>query len=150
MVSGFERFILSITEIDRYWNKIAAEEMIKHGLKSPYAVYLIVLYKNKDGVTPTELCEICSRNKADVSRAMSDMQKKGLVVKENNGKNIYRARMLLTESGVAAAQRICDSVAKAAFADGNIPSDEQFGALYNMLELISGNLLNAVTTIVSE
>ncbi len=150
MVSGFERFILSITEIDRYWNKFAAEEMEKHGLKSPYAFYLIVLYNNAGGLTPGELCEISCRNKADVSRAMRDMQSNGLVRKESNGKNIYRAKMVLTESGIEAARNICDSIASSAFAGSKAIDENQCESLYKTLETISDNLFDAAKSKITE
>ena len=75
MVSRFERFSFVISEIYRHLHKIMADEMEKYGLKGAYAIYLSAMYRHPDGITATELGEICSRNKADVSRAMSSMQR---------------------------------------------------------------------------
>ena len=54
MLNRFERFSLAISEIYRYWHKIAADEMEKYGLKGPYAVYLTAMYRYKDGITSTQ------------------------------------------------------------------------------------------------
>ena len=43
MIERFEHFTLSIFNINRYWNKIATEEMKKYGLRGAYALYLVIL-----------------------------------------------------------------------------------------------------------
>ena len=92
MLNRFARFSLAISEIDRCWHKLAAEEMAIYDLNSPHAVYLTTLYKYDDGVTAAKLAELCCKNKADVSRMVSILEKKGLVRKEAVGGNLYRAK----------------------------------------------------------
>ena len=50
MVDRFEKFSLAISEISRYWHKIAAEELKPYELKSTHAVYLTTMYRYPDGV----------------------------------------------------------------------------------------------------
>lgn len=140
MVERFEKFIFMISEIDRYWHKIAADEMEKYGLKGPYVVYLVALNKAKNGMTAMQLAESCGRNKADVSRAMSDMQSKGLVVRESEDGSVYRARLVLTDAGRAAAEGICDIAARAVEFGGKGYDDEKRAVFYEVLGLISDNL----------
>ena len=90
MVDRFERFSFAISEISRYWHKITAEEMEKYGLKGPHSVYLTAMYRYPDGITAPQLCELCGKDKSDVSRAMSLMERKGLVRKEGIYQNCYR------------------------------------------------------------
>ena len=78
MISRFERFSFVISEISRHWHHIASDEMEKHGLKGHHALYLITMKRYPDGITATQLADICSKDKSDVSRAMSLMVKKGL------------------------------------------------------------------------
>ena len=82
MLNRFTRFSLAISEIDRCWHKLAAEEMAKYDLNSPHAVYLTALYECPDGITAAGLAELCCKNKADVSRMVAIMAKRGLVRKE--------------------------------------------------------------------
>ena len=74
VIRRFEKFSMAMTEINRYWHKIAADELEKYGLKGPYVVYLTILMRYPDGITAAQLCDLSGRNKADVSRAVSDME----------------------------------------------------------------------------
>ncbi len=140
MVNRFERFILTISEIDRYWHKIAAQEMAKYGLKGPYVIYLVELNKHKEGLTPVQLAEASGRNKADVSRAMNDMISKGLVTKINGGNATYRARLMLTDEGLRAAENISVIAEKAVELGSKGLNDEKRAVLYEVLGLITENL----------
>ena len=82
MLERFERFLSAISEIDRYWHKIAGDEMARYGLKGPHATYLVAIRRHPEGLTAGQLGECCGRDKADVSRTMATLEKKGLVIKE--------------------------------------------------------------------
>lgn len=140
MLDRFARFSLAISEIDRCWHKLAAEEMAVYGLNSPHAVYLIALHRFDDGITAAKLGELCCKNKADVSRMVSIMIKKGLVRREATGSNLYRARLLLTEEGKLAAQHVQQRAALAVELAGAGLSDGDREVFYNALELITSNL----------
>jgi len=139
MISRFERFSFVITEITRYWHKIAAEEMEKHGLKGPHALYLVTMRRYPDGITATQLAEICSKDKSDVSRSMSLMIKKGLVRKEGE-KNRYRAMLKLTDEGNEAASQVEKSAMVAVDMAGRGITAENREIFYASLEKIADNL----------
>ena len=138
MVDRFRRFSLSLFEISRCWHMLAAEEMSKYGLKGPYAIYLVVLQHNPEGLTAARLCELCGRDKADVSRCLSAMQEKGLVVREKG--NSYRAKILLTELGIQAAEHVCRRASVAVELAGRDVSDEDRAVFYQSLTSITENL----------
>lgn len=140
MLNRFARFSFAIAEIDRCWHKLAAEEMAKYGLNSPHAVYLHVLSQYDDGVTAAKLGELCGKNKADVSRMISILEKKGMVQKEAVGGNMYRAVLKLTETGRTAAKLVQERAALAVELAGAGLSDENREVFYNALELIAANL----------
>ncbi|MBE6824729.1 MAG: winged helix-turn-helix transcriptional regulator [Ruminococcaceae bacterium] len=140
MIERFEKFSLAIFEITRYWHKLANDEMLKIGLKGPHATYLTTLYKYDDGVTAPKLSELCSKDKADVSRMMSIMEEKGLVVKESGGKNTYRGLLKLTEKGRKVAKALQKRIAIAVEMAGKGLSDKDRENFYSSLELISTNL----------
>lgn len=140
MVDRFERFSLAISEISRYWHKLASEEMEKYGLKGPHAVYLTTLYRFPDGVTAPQLCELCGKDKSDVSRMMSIMEKKGLVKKHSVNQNLYRGILKLTDEGKTAAELVCTRARLAVQLAGEGLSDEKRQIFYETLELICNNL----------
>ncbi len=137
MVDRFERFSFDLFEIFRCWHKIAAAEMSKYGLKGSHATYLITLYRYADGLNATQLCELCVRDKSDVSRMTAILEKKGLV--EKDGVN-YRAALKLTDEGKAVAKRVCKRAEFAVKSAGKGISEENRAVLYDTLELIVSNL----------
>lgn len=140
MEDRFERFSYLIFEIGRCWHKLAAEEMAKYGLKGPHAIYLTTLYKHDDGVNAPELCELCGKDKSDVSRMMSIMEKKGLVTKEGNNRSLYRGLFKLTSEGKKAALSVKRRAELAVKNGGNGLDEKKRKALYDTLELITSNL----------
>ena len=140
MQSRFERFSYDIFQIYKYWHKIAAEEMKHYGLKGSSAVYLTAISRCEGGITAAQLGDICGRDKADVSRTMSAMKEKGLVVREEVNKNYYRARLTLTEEGLRAAEHIEKRAGLAVELASKDISEEHRTILYEALEMISLNL----------
>lgn len=140
MVERFERFSLTISEISRLWHKIAADEMEKYGLKGPHAIYLTTMYRLNEGVTAPRLCELCGKDKADVSRMMTMMEKKGLVRKEGEFRNRYRGVFLLTDAGRNAAEQVCSRASLAVELAGQELSDETREIFYSALESITEHL----------
>ena len=140
MLNRFARFSLAIAEIDRCWHKLAAEEMAKYDLNSPHAVYLNTLYQYPEGITAAKLGELCCKNKADVSRMVTILEKKGLVRKEAVGGNLYRAKLLLTDDGKLAAEHVQGRAALAVELAGSGMTDTDRETFYRCLEMITTNL----------
>lgn len=138
MIDRFERFTFAISEIYRYWHKIAADEMEKYGLKGPHAIYLAAMYNFKEGVTAARLSEFCGKDKSDVSRMISAMEKQGLIAK--SGVSNYRAVLTLTEKGKAAAEYVREKARIAVENASRGLLDEHREIMYASLELIGGNL----------
>lgn len=136
----FERFSFAISEISRYWHKLTAEEMERYGLKGTHSVYLLAMYRYPDGITATQLCELCSKDKSDVSRMMSIMEKKGLVIKEGVHQNLYRGVFKLTEEGKKAAGQVKSRASLAVEIAGRDLNEETRTVFYQALESIVLNL----------
>lgn len=140
MVERFEKFSFAISEISKHWHKIAGEEMAKYGLKGPHATYLLTISHYKDGITGPQICELCGKDKADVSRMMSIMEKKGIVTKESIHQNMYRGVFKLTEEGKEAAEHVRQRASLAVELAGKDLSDEKREIFYEALESIVMNL----------
>lgn len=140
MLDRFERFSFSILEIYKHWHKLTAEEMNKYGLKGTHAMYLLILSKYPQGLTAPRICELCSRDKADVSRMMSIMEEKGLVTKEGIHQNLYRGVFRLTEKGQEAAEHVRKRASLAVELAGTALTEENRAIFYESLESIVSNL----------
>ncbi len=141
MIDRFEHFTYATNEISKFWRKLAGEEMEKHGLKAPHAIYFTVLSKHQDtGLTASQICEYCGRDKADVSRMMSIMEDKGLLIKEGGHQNLYNGVFKLTDKGMKIAYCVKDTASKAVAAAGKDLSPEVREIFYMALDSIVSNL----------
>lgn len=140
MVDRFERFSFAISEISRHWHKLAADEMEQYGLKGSHSVYLLAMYRYEQGITAPQLCELCGKDKADVSRMMSIMEKNGLVIKESIHQNRYGGVFKLTPTGKEAAEHVRARAGLAVELAGKDLTDENRVIFYHGLESIAANL----------
>ena len=138
MLDRYEKFSLAIAEINHCWHKIAGEELSKYSLKTSHGTYLLTLYRNPEGLTAPKLAELCGRDKADISRAVSAMESLGLLTRE--GDNPYRARLKLTETGTAAALSIRETAAGIVDRVGSDLTPEKREIFYEALAIVSANL----------
>ena len=140
MIQRFEQFTSAIFEISRCWHKLAEEELAVYGLKGPYATYLTVMYRHEDGITGPELCQLCGRDKSDLSRAVAMLREKGLVVKEAVDQSLYRGLLKLTEQGRIVAGQISRRASLAVEMAGRDLSEESREIFYKALFSITGHL----------
>lgn len=137
MLSRFEQFTTSISAISRYIQKIERDEMEKYGLKGAYAQYLLAIERYPDGITASELSEICDKDKAAVSRAVNDLEKKGLLIRESENEKKYRALLKLTQAGHEAATFVKERAVLAVEMAGDGLSEHDRKILYLSLQKIS-------------
>ncbi len=140
MIKRFEQFTAAISSIYRFIQKIERDEMEKYGLKGACAQYLLAMAAHPEGITASELCEICSKDKAAVSRILNEMEAKGLVLRNTDGETQYRIRLILTETGKEAANYVNQKAAIAAELVGKGLSAEDRKAFYASLALIAANI----------
>jgi DNA-binding MarR family transcriptional regulator len=140
MLDRFEQFTSMISALHRDVQKIERDEMEKRGLRGAFAQYLLAISRHPGGITAAALCETCDKDKAAVSRIISEMESKGLLEKENDGISQYRARLRLTPEGQATADFVRERASIAVELAGSGLSDEDRKAFYSALMLISSNL----------
>jgi len=140
MEERFEKFTFAIFEIEKSWHRITSEEMAKYDLKGSHSLYLLTLLKYKKGLPASKLCEICGKDKADVSRMTKILIDKGLAVKEGNNDKKYGGSYILTPLGIKAAKKVKEKVRKAVDAASVDLSDDNRANLYDSLSIISRNL----------
>lgn len=140
MVERFEKFSYLISELSKLLHKIESEELAEFGVKGPFAIYLLTLSKFPEGISAKKISELCSRDKADVSRAVSALCEKGLAVKISEEGTKYRMPIALTENGMLVAERISEKARNAVdFASVGV-SDENRKIFYETLETICSNM----------
>lgn len=138
MVSRYEQFTSLISSIERGIQRIERDEMVKLGYKGAYAQYLAAMKRYPEGLTAAQLGEVCDRDKAAVSRIMSELEEKGLVARA--GDMAYRARLVLTEEGMRVAEFVCRKAQAAVDAGGIGLTDAERRIYFSVLERIARNL----------
>lgn len=138
MLSRYERFSSSIAGIYRSIQKIETEEIKKYDLKGSHAQYLAVMAQNPEGITAAQLCRICDKDKAAVSRALAELEQKGIITRESHVS--YRTRLQLTDKGKETAKFVCRKAETAVKLAEQDLSKEHRDILYATLDLIAGHL----------
>lgn len=140
MLNRFEQFSSVISGIQRDIQRLERDEMVQYGYKGAYAQYLVVLRRSPEGLTAAQLCEICDKDKAAVSRISAEMAEKGLLLRDCAGGSRYRALLKLTARGREAADHVCRKARAAVAAAGSSLTDEERDAFYRALTSIASGL----------
>lgn len=140
MVTRFEQFNASIYGIYRDILKIERAAMIKHGLKGSYALYLTAIARHPEGLTATQLCDICDKDKAAISRVISELVQKGLIKRVSHNATYYRARLMLTDEGQAVSAEVAHLAQIAVNKATHGMTEEQRRTMYECLGIIATNL----------
>ena len=120
--------------------RIEREQMESYGLKGAYAQYLVALQHHPEGLTAAALSEICDKDKAAVSRAMAELEKKCFLTRGDEGSSAYRAQLRLTAEGMAAADFVCQKAEAAVELAGSPLDDKERMALYEALNKVAASL----------
>ena len=140
MTSRFEQFSASVFSIYRSIQKIERVEMEKYGLKGPHAQCLLAMSRYSERITSSQLCVVCDKDKAAISRTVAELEREGLVERSLKGSNRYRALLKLTPQGKAAAEHVDKRAKLAVEKAGEGMTDEQRAIFYTVLDLIAGHL----------
>lgn len=142
MIGRFEQFCSAIVSINRCIMKIERVEMAKLGLKGPHANCLLVMTRYPEGITAAQLCEICEKDKAAISRAIAELEQAGMVRRSDPDGKRYRAMLTLTETGTEVAAKVNRLVYQAVKQASDGYSAEERQTFVNVLGMIAGNLQN--------
>lgn len=142
MVSRYEIFSTAISSMYHDIQKIERMEMAKYGMKGPQAQCLLAMSRYPQGITAARLCELCERDKAAISRTLAELEQTGMVHRESANGSRYRASLMLTAQGKAAAATVSWTAQLAVEQAGAGLDDEKREVFYQALALISENLHN--------
>jgi len=140
MLDRYELLSSAISSMYHDIQKIERVEMAKFGLKGPHAQCMLAMSRYPSGVTASQLCEICDKDKAAISRTVAELEQAGMILRDTNGGNRYRAALTLTQKGVEAAQAVSQRALLAVEQAGIGLEDGQRQVFYQVLMLIAGNL----------
>lgn len=141
MQERFKTFTVLIANISHSIRKIKSQEMAALDLKGNHVSCLYYLYKS-GSMTATELCEICSEDKANISRSIKDLENKGYLASRSKVNKKYQAPLCLTEKGLETGKYIAEKIDGLLIRAGEGLDEEKRTVLYEALYLINDNLQN--------
>ncbi len=140
MIERFSQFCTSIASIQRSILKIERTEMAKYGLKGPHANCLVAMARYPEGITAARLCDICDKDKAAISRTVSELEDAGMVLRQDPEGKRYRSVLRLSEKGKEIANRVNDMVLLAVAKASEGYDKEKQQVFARVLNLVAGNL----------
>ena len=140
METRYEAFSSAISSMYHDIQKIERTEMSGYGLKGPHAQCLLAMGRHPEGITAAQLCEICEKDKAAISRILAELEQAGMVLRNTRNGNRYRALLTLTEQGKAAAPTVVEKARMAVELAGKGLKDAERELFYRVLAKIAGNL----------
>lgn len=140
MISKYELFSASVSSLYRDIQRIERRETAKYGMKGPHAQCLLAMSRYPEGITATQICDICEKDKAAVSRTLAELEENGLVLRTERNGSRYRALLTLTEKGKDAARTVNEKAQIAVEQAGAGLDDAQREIFYAVLDVIAGNL----------
>ncbi len=140
MTDRYEQFSSSVSCLYRYVQKIERTEMANYGLKGPHAQCLLAISRYPQGITASQLCEVCDKDKAAVSRTLAELEQAGMVSRGSGEGKRYRIGLHLTQKGSDIAERVKKLAALAVEQAGDGLSEENRAVFYAALNLIAENL----------
>lgn len=143
MIHNFERLYSGVDSIYKCIQKIKKNEMNAMGLSGKHVMPFYFLMNHPDGLTAAELCTKCNADKAGISRALAEMEKKGFISFEDSGeKKRYRSKVVLTEEGKKKAESMRRLILRATLEGGQTITEAERVIFYRVLSVISENLEN--------
>lgn len=140
MITKYEIFTLAIASLHQDIQHIERMEMAKYGLKGPHAPCLLALSRNPAGLTAAQLCQVCEKDKAAISRSIAELEAAGLLTRRERNGVRYRATLVLTDRGQEAARNVARRAELAVEQAGTGLTEENREVFYGVLALIAGNL----------
>ena len=142
MMSRYELFSSAISSIYHDIQRIERTEMARFGLKGPHAQCLVALNRYPDGITAAQLCQVCEKDKAAISRIIAELEEAGMVTRDSAGGSRYRAGLMLTPKGADAARAVVQRADLAVEQASKDIAETERVIFYSFLSKVAGNLHN--------
>ncbi len=145
MIKRFEEFFKSFSLLQKCVRQLKDKNMKAFSLKGSHVMSLFYLMQHPQGLTLTELNDLCVEDKAATSRTVSYLKKHGYIVHNlNKNEKTYNSRLTLTKKGEETAETVKNLINPIMeVATENLSLEEQ-DLILDLLKRLSDNLNNYI------
>ena len=144
MRDRFGAFVTGITACYKYIQRIKSMEMTEFGLKGTHVMCLFFLDSHPEGLTAARLCQLCGEDKAAISRALAELERRDYLHAQQVSGKKYRVPLLLTPEGKEIARQMNGQIDQWVSIGGDGLSQQERADFYRCLELIAHTLKEQV------
>jgi len=123
-----------LNKLKKRFDNASPDLMQKYNLSKLHLLYIMVLFEHKEGMTLKELTEFLDFDKANTSRAISQLISKEYVQKKAQGDLEFKYNVELTVKGRAIAKNIFEKKQKATAALSELLTPEELSVLSQIAE----------------
>ena len=146
----FEQFTLTLADILKSVKKLKDKRMNTYGLRSSHVMVLYLLGREENGLTPVELAESGSVDKALISRIITELTEKGFVTNHPADGKRYKARLTLTPMGKETSHHIAAMINDIQQQVGSDISEKDMEIFYRVLFTLRDNFRTIASQIENE
>ena len=113
-IENFENCIIPIlfNKTNKLFTKLYDDLLKPYGLSKFHGFYLICLHKNPEGLKLNDFNQIIGCDKANTSRAMSDLESKGFIVRDSDSIIEKKYMVKLTDVGKEVSDKFVNNIRK--------------------------------------
>lgn len=139
MHDSYMIFTNLIASISRKIHRLKVEAMAQFELKRSHLSCIYYIFR-EGSITPARLCTLCGEDKANISRALKQLEDEGYVARAPRVTPRSRVYVTLTDRGADIGAKLAHEVDRIIdFAAGDI-AKEDISAMYRVLERIDERL----------
>ena len=139
MQDRFVMFTTLIGNISRSIFRMKSELMSEFDLKSSHVSCLYYLHHGM-AKSSAELCRVCDEDKANISRAVKELEERGMIVRQRDSRGRRSGRLAITDDGREIAIFITEQIENILAVLDDAATDEERRIMYKALSGISTRL----------
>ena len=128
------------SKITKSFNRNYGDFLKPYGLSKLHAFYLLCLLKNSHGIKVKQICDELGCDKANTSRALADLESKGIISKSSQNDNEKKYDIKLTDKGFNIAKNFEKSVKENVGIMLSVLNQEDVNYLTNIIRKLSDNI----------
>lgn len=148
----YEKFTRAVDGIHKSINKLKSAIAPSLGVKGVHVFWLYKLLEYPDGLTAAEIAAVSMIDKSLVSREINALMHDGYIMAKGaeGKKRGYNTRLVLTEKGVALAERIASEATRIQSAASYGISEQELSAFYSTLEKLHAKFIEIAASYTGE